>query len=586
MKVAPGRDIMEKAGVNPTMLRTLVAIAFALVAPFACLWAVTHFEPALAATTGRGVLWINALIVAVFVLVLWTLSGRALLSLWLAYWMLWGLHALNHAKLGELERMLSPEDIAMMGQVVGHLDLFTDYVGADLASLLAMVGIVLATVLLHRFEPRTLPRLAWRVPMIVATSALAGSVLAGHGVWREQITDDRLGGFEVWAPDSSLRRSGLVAGLARLGWERTSGDVGLSSIERDALAAFVSTEREALDRLARRVAPGDPPDIVIVQSEALFDPGRLRGLDSADFLAEFHSLKERGLHGELRVPAYGGGTIRTEFEVLTGYPLAAFPHVHYPYYGLTDRPIPSALPAQLGRLGYRTLLVHPYEADFWNRNAAVRRLGIEEMQFQYDPSFDRAPRRGPYITDEATFEATLELLRADQPQFAFVITMENHSPWRNRRNISNAERDAIPVPAGLDPLARSAMQTYLMHLHHGDVALGRFADALLARERPTLLLVYGDHLPALKGIYEQIGFDDGRAAWEQPAPYLLVANFPIQAGRRDLHAHDLPSVVMEQSGLPLKGFLALSHRLRATSTNCEHASDCLLHLAARNDFQN
>lgn len=578
----------DTTGVNTTALRTLGAIAFAIVLPFVCRWAVVYFEPSLAAAADTGmILWINAFLLAAFVLVLWTLTGRALLSLWVAFCLLWLLHALNRTKLEELERMLSPEDIALLGQVASNLDLFVGYVGFDLASLTSVAVLLLVTVFLGRMEPRTLPRMHLRLPLIVATAVLLGSITAGHSTWRERLTDDSLGGFQVWSPDRSMSRAGLVAGLVRLGWERTGSHASPSSSEQETLAGYVSSQRAELHKLASRPLPRELPDIILVQSEALFDPGRLRGLESRDYLPAFRALQERGMHGDLRVPTFGGGTIRTEFEVLTGYPLAAFPHVQYPYYGLTDRPLPNALPAQLRDVGYRTLLVHPYEADFWNRDSAMRRLGIDEMQFQYDHAFETAARRGPYISDEATFDAVLRLMREDKPQFVFVITMENHSPWRDRRNIPTAERDSIPVPRGLDAETQTALQSYLLHLRHGDAALGEFAEALLARPRPTLLLVYGDHLPSLRNVYQLIGFDDGRPAWEQPAPYALVANFPIETGRHDLDASALPSVVMEQAGLPLVGYHGIARHIRRSSRPCSPQVECtqLLHIAARSDIK-
>jgi phosphoglycerol transferase MdoB-like AlkP superfamily enzyme len=312
----------------------------------------------------------------------------------------------------------------------------------------------------------------------------------------------------------------------------------------------------------------------------------LRGVESGAWLQGFRALQARGIHGELTVPTYGGGTIRTEFEVLTGYPLAAFPHVVFPYYGLTEHPI-DALPAQLAALGYRNFAVHPYERSFWNRDAALHNMGIGEAHFDGETVFRDPRRRGPFVTDEEAYEGTLKLLaQGTGPQFALVITVENHSPWRHRNNIDKAERDAIPAPPGLEVEARKALQTYLLHLQHGDRALADFARKLLARERPTLLLVYGDHLPALPRVYEQLGFDDGRPAWEQPVPYLLVGNVELQPGRRDLPAYALPTLLLEQARLPLRGHLARAHVIRDAALDCADYRNCipLLHFAARSDL--
>ena len=547
----------ETSAGTTTAQRALGALAFLVMLPLACRWAVGHFEPALVLSGDGGALpWINALLVAAFVLVLWTLSGRALLSLWLGWWALWLLHALNEAKLEQLQRTLAPADLALLGQVLGNLDLFARYLVVDGWAIAAVLLATAVAGLLAWREPRTLPRLRWRVPLLAASIALVASLLAGHAFWRSHLDDARLGGFEIWWPAPSVQRSGLVAGLLRLGWQREDEVPPPTPAESEELAQFLVRHQERIAGLGRVPPPLRLPDLVVVQSEALFDPGLLRGIDSADWLPAFRALQQRGMHGSLSVPAYGGGTIRTEFEVLTGYPMAAFPEVSYPYYGLTERPLP-ALPAQLARQGYRRFAVHPYERNFWNRDVALQRLGFEQAYFDGDPPFSDPRRRGPYVTDEDAYRATLELLQSDRPQFAFVITMENHSPWRHRDNIDKQERDAIAVPEGLDEEARKALGTYLLHLHHGDAALAHFAQALLARSRPTVLLVYGDHLPSLARVYSQLGFDDGGEPWSQRVPYALVANFPIPARRRDLSAHELPAVLMQVAGLPLTGHLAM-----------------------------
>ncbi len=69
------------------------------------------------------------------------------------------------------------------------------------------------------------------------------------------------------------------------------------------------------------------------------------------------------------------------------------------------------------------------------------------------------------------------------------------------------------------------------------------------RSRDTILLVYGDHLPALNDVYAQLGFRDERRPEEQPVPWLLVDNRSREsrvAERSGLVAADL---LIEKTGL-------------------------------------
>lgn len=556
---------------RPAILRGFAALAFLATLPFASRLAVGMFEPTLAeAPAGREVLWLNALLVALATALLWAATGKALLAAWASFWLLWTVHALNAIKLEQLHRMLTPGDFALVGQLLTNVGLFSRYLQANAGGALWAACIVLVASLLAWLEPRSLPRWHWRLPLAAFSAIVLGSVLAGHETWRSRLDDARLANFQIWAPDQSLKRSGLLLGLVRLGWERQTFVSAPTPQERQALDAFLAAQQDRLAAFAAVVPPEQPPDLIVIQSEALFDPARLRGIESGEWLGEFRGLRNRGLHGELTVPTYGGGTIRTEFEVLTGYPMAAFPNVDYPYYGLAGGL--DALPARLRGMGYRTSVVHPYERGFWNRDAALRKLGFEDAHFEGDRAFRDPLRRGPYIADESAYEAAWTLLSSDRPHFVFVITMENHSPWLRRRNIDRTELDAIEVPANLDAKAREELRTYLVHLRNGDLALGAFARRVLARTRPTLLLVYGDHLPSLSSTYEQLGFDDQRRAWQQTVPYVLAGNIPLPNERRDLHAYQLSPFLMRSAGLPVDGYFGINAALGETDSPCRKAA--------------
>ena len=294
-------------------------------------------------------------------------------------------------------------------------------------------------------------------------------------------------------------------------------------------------------------APAEWPDIVVLQSESFFDAARLRGLEPAQVLPQFRRLAARSRHGDLWVPTFGGGTIRTEFEVLTGLAMRYFPDVQYPYFRLTTRSLES-LASVLGARGYRTIAVHPNVRAFWNRASALASMGFDA--FQDVASFPDAARVGYYTSDDALVEHLLrELDRAEQPLFLFAISMENHGPYVGYPNADPARIAAEPVPAGVDGEAAAHLQGYLYHLANADRALGRLADALARRPRRSLLLFYGDHLPALPEVYDRIAFDDGHAASEQPTPWLLYDTAHDASVREETAAFYLPTLLLEAAGI-------------------------------------
>lgn len=57
--------------------------------------------------------------------------------------------------------------------------------------------------------------------------------------------------------------------------------------------------------------------------------------------------------------------------------------------------------------------------------------------------------------------------------------------------------------------------------------LQRLSAYIKSRERPTLVLYFGDHLPGLGHVYQDLEFDNGLGARQQKTPFLLFSNYPL-----------------------------------------------------------
>jgi hypothetical protein len=323
---------------------------------------------------------------------------------------------------------------------------------------------------------------------------------------------------------------------------------------------FVAEHAQAFARSADPQDRGVLPDIVVVQSESFFDPARLNGVDAAHSLPNFRRLAAGAHAGELRVPTFAGGTIRTEFEVLSGVPLAAFPGVEYPYFELVDAPMPGLM-RTLAEQGYRTSVVHPNDASFWNRREALRHLGAQRFLALAD--FRRAPKSGLFVADAALTDQVLaELADEGPPQFVFAISMEAHGPYEVRPGLDEDRLAAIPLPDLLDEYGARTLRHFLYHLANADHELGRLAAVVQSRERPTVLLFYGDHLPGLHSTFAQLGFVDGRPPRAQPVPYLILDNRGAASRLEQTWSWMLPAVLLETAGVPPDAYLALVGALR------------------------
>jgi phosphoglycerol transferase MdoB-like AlkP superfamily enzyme len=150
--------------------------------------------------------------------------------------------------------------------------------------------------------------------------------------------------------------------------------------------------------------------------------------------------------------------------------------------------------------------------------------------------FRNAKKRGPYTSDEAVTDKLLDgMKKAVSPMFYFVITMENHGPLHLEKVSEEEIKDYFTVAP---PQSCSDLQVYLRHLRNADQQLGRLRSALQARSRPYVLVFYGEHLPSMPDVYQELGFPDGRT------DYLVESSTERDRQDLDLDIAELPQRVL------------------------------------------
>ena len=84
------------------------------------------------------------------------------------------------------------------------------------------------------------------------------------------------------------------------------------------------------------------------------------------------------------VPAFGGGTASSEFEVLSGTSNAALQGTRSPYAGISSWDTLPSFREYFGNEGYDCTYVHPFKGSFYNRANAFAAMGFDRMLFQED----------------------------------------------------------------------------------------------------------------------------------------------------------------------------------------------------------
>jgi hypothetical protein len=333
---------------------------------------------------------------------------------------------------------------------------------------------------------------------------------------------------------------------------RDAADIGPSAMQLT-YSFIARDERPARRAEARKSRPAlvmarssSATPVVVVQSESFFDPRRLHPGISADIVPNFAACRQFGIQsGRLAVTGWGANTMRTEFAVLTGLSETAIGYDRFnPYFAFARTPLPS-LASRMREHGYRTICVHPFDRTFYRRDHVLPFLGFDA--FIGEEAFSGASRMGGYIRDEEVGKVALELLREEGPHtFIFIITMENHGPWKGA-----TKRPILPdLTAGLPDIPQKAELNGFLHgVRNADALLGTIANAMSERGGSGLCAFYGDHLPSFPEAFPALSFH------ETSSDYLIWHSQGGLALHQNLAAHELSGAIVSaltKQHIPLK----------------------------------
>ncbi|MBZ9814862.1 LTA synthase family protein [Mesorhizobium sp. CA7] len=283
--------------------------------------------------------------------------------------------------------------------------------------------------------------------------------------------------------------------------------------------------------------PDEKPDIVVVMSESFWDPTHLPGVTiKPDPIPTVRALRS----GSMFSPEFGGMTANIEFEALTGFSNAFLPAGSIPYQQYVRTPTPS-LATFLKSQGYRARAIHPGTNWFWNRGAVYADFGFND--FRSEETLPPMEKRGPLASDAAmTDEIIREADTSDDPVFLFAVSLQNHGPYEPYRYYNPTHSIDAPISSW----ARESLLSYAEGSADADRGLQRLIDWAKARQRPTIIAFFGDHLPPLGPVYVETGFlKDNVAPRKEPAVAAL-------------EHHDTPLVIWSNRSGPVENIGSVS----------------------------
>ena len=278
------------------------------------------------------------------------------------------------------------------------------------------------------------------------------------------------------------------------------------------------------------------PNVICIMSEAYADLTEIRDFETSEpVMPYFDSLKDECMYGDIAVSIFGGGTCNTEFEFLTGYSMAYLLPGSSVYTFYVNNDI-DALPSIYSDNGYRTVALHSFDGDWWDRREKYPLLGFDEFYTRDDFGPDAQYVRR-YISDLETFHKITDIYdESEEPLFLFCVTMQNHADFAD--HYDNMAYDIhLTDLAPDDGSSYYYAENYLSLIRESDDALEYLIEYLRDSDEPTIVCFFGDHCPTLDpGFYEELLQTDlGGITLEESVPiyqtpYFIWANYDLSAG--------------------------------------------------------
>jgi len=452
---------------------------------------------------------------------------------------------------------LYPWDVFAQTGNVGELTTFLSTPLPIWAAVL-IAGFVAAVVVLIFTKPEIPVKAYIRLPIVAAAL-----VLAVNSVNTPAKAQKVLNSHTLYLEDMALQYSNYIANgftgaftVNILSSQVTPPDGYSADMISEILDSYSKTDSKDFSK----------PDVILILAESFWDPRKLPDVEfSENPLANFDEItsRENTVSGRFFTTGFGGGTVRPEFEVLTGLTTDRLPAGSVPWQYITE---PTESYVSLYReLGYKTVAMHPYTSSFYLRKEAYPLIGFDELRFEdtfYNHPDIPVKIDGKQITDETFAEHIIYYLdSADTPVFLFGISMENHQPYTNKYSQHTVTVSSDTIEAGV----LADVENYTQGVFHADKALKMLVDYIDSREKDTVLVWFGDHLPTLGGnyaAYAQSGMIDLSAMSIdmkealQSTPYLIYSNFELSRGMvsagkdNDIASYNLMNALSSVIGAP------------------------------------
>ncbi len=499
------------------------------------------------------VLMVTALLVVIIVyMLLYFLISHGTIALLLTSILVFILGYVNHSKIVMRGDPLMPWDIYAAGVAAKCSTQYDFRVTVQFVASIFMVAVILLMIRLTHH-----PRIkSWKLRVLGATIAVVfGAALTFGFIINTELHEKMDISYSLYPPLESFNENGTVLSFfLHLNNIKPKGTVDNSPEQTaDIIDKYVQIADQL--NLDKQVLYNPVnPNVICIMSESYADLRMIRDFETSEPIMPYYdSIIDETLHGELQVSVFAGGTSNTEFEFMTGYSVSGL-LAGSSVYTFYVRDELNAMPKLFRNEGYRTIALHPFDPQWWDRDRAYPILGFDSYISQDDFDDPKMIRR--FISDESVFRRIIEEYEKtdqEQPFFAFCVTMQNHADysvrWDNQKYDIKLE--------SFEELEFPFAENYFSLLRESDDALEVLIEYFRGVKEPTIIVFFGDHLATLDhGFYDllldtsinQISAEESIPLYS--TPYFIWSNYNLPSGYGGMSSPNfLGQIILNLAGI-------------------------------------
>lgn len=349
--------------------------------------------------------------------------------------------------------------------------------------------------------------------------------------------------------------------------ENTENTTEQTTSEEPVTEASTSVTQETSDAgtvtyYTNEKATKENPNIIIIQLESIFDTKYMKDFyPSEDPMPTLTALKEKYSNGLFTVPAVGAGTANTEFEVQTGMSTQFFGAGEYPFKTVMRNTTCDTMAYDLKRLGYATAGFHNNDATFYSRHVDYANLGFDNftgMEHMY--GLNKTPRG--WAKDNVLDDLMIQrLMQTEGRDYITTITVQGHGryPKKHTDTMTGLTCYFGGKYQG-DTEKEAAWEYYINMCRETDNMVGDLINKLELLDEPTVVFMYGDHLPSLNLEEDDL---DGITLYQ--TEWIMWDNIGLSVEHKNFTAYQASAYIFNRLGI--KGGLMQNFHTRYMNSN-------------------